>query len=199
MLPQHTHCLFALANQLFLIIHRSTFEAERAGMIQITARGDGGTNNFRPSRGFHLLAWCPGNALHALPMCVCVCVCAQVRLYKHPRVCLHLGPIMYLNTKPLAAKAAGRAQAVAACKVGCHSRILWACRAQNRLLRSLPGLDQCFAVLVESYECIFNVAEPSPTVPNATGTWCPLFLLLLLTILLSSTVHVKLPSPRPRA
>lgn len=89
---QYALCLISLANQLFpIILLRSTFAAERAGMIQITARGEGGTNIFRPSRGFHLLAWCPGNALPALRVCVCVrmcvgaCVQASVCVYVRMR------------------------------------------------------------------------------------------------------------------
>lgn len=107
-----------------------------------------GTNTFRPSRGFHFLAWCPGNTLPApcsrvcvcayVRMCVCtsiyVCVCmpalycvcrtTEQSLAHHPCLRLRPGPITYLNTKSLAAKAAGRARALAACKVGCHSRLL---------------------------------------------------------------------------
>lgn len=41
-----------------------------------------------------------------------------------------------------------------------------ACRAQNRPLCYLAALDQCFPVLVEPYECIFNVAEPNSTQCN---------------------------------
>lgn len=58
-LPQYAHCLISLANQLFPIILRSTFEAERAGMIQITARGEGGHQHFSAVQGVPLAGLVP--------------------------------------------------------------------------------------------------------------------------------------------
>jgi hypothetical protein len=159
-------------------------------MIQITARGEGGTNISRPSRGFHSLAWCPGNALPALRVCVCVrrcvdtsvqayiCVCVCVpstvcvgprssRLAHHP--CLRLR--LWTHNVPqhqTFGRQRGRQSASSCGMQGWLSLedTLGACREYSRPLGYLFSLDLCVSVLVEPNECIFNVAEPNSTQCN---------------------------------
>lgn len=86
---QHAHCLISLANQLFpIILRKHTFEAERAGMIQITARGEGAPTFFGRPGGS--TCW-PGALVtpSLLRVCACVCVrmCVSACVQAYVRVC----------------------------------------------------------------------------------------------------------------